>query len=70
MTYLIWVLRLIHILGGVFWVGGVLTMAFFVGPAVGAVGEAGQKFMAQFVSKSRFPQRTTAEAIRTILAGS
>jgi len=37
MIYLIWLLRIIHIVGGVFWVGGVLTMTFFIGPTVGAI---------------------------------
>ncbi len=36
MTYFIWLLRIIHIVGGIFWVGGTLTMAFFIAPTVGA----------------------------------
>jgi hypothetical protein len=32
MSYLILVLRVIHVLGGIFWVGAALLMNFFVGP--------------------------------------
>ena len=42
MTYLIWLLRIIHIVGGVFWVGGTLIMTFFIGPTIGATAEACQ----------------------------
>jgi uncharacterized membrane protein len=45
MIYLIWLLRIIHIVAGVFWVGGTLIMTFFVAPAIGATGESGQKFV-------------------------
>ena len=43
MTYLIWLLRIIHIVGGIFWVGGTLTMAFFIAPTVGATARSGTK---------------------------
>ena len=41
MIYLIWLLRIIHIVGGVLWVGGTLIMTFFIGPAVSATADAG-----------------------------
>jgi hypothetical protein len=41
MIYLIWLLRIIHIVGGVFWVGGSLIMTFFVAPTLAATGENG-----------------------------
>ena len=46
MIYLIWLLRIIHILGGIFWVGGTLMMAFFIAPTVGATAEAGKNSLA------------------------
>ena len=46
MTYFIWLLRIIHIVGGVIWVGGTLTMAFFIAPAVGATADAGKNSLA------------------------
>jgi len=69
MTYFIWFLRIVHILAGIFWVGGTLIMAFFVGPTVGATGEAGQKFVGHLVNNLRFSSRMAAAAGLTILAG-
>jgi uncharacterized membrane protein len=69
MTYLIWLLRIIHIVGGVFWVGGTLTMTFFMGPTIGATGEAGQKFVGHLMNNLKFSNRMSAAAGLTILAG-
>lgn len=69
MTYLIWLLRIIHIVLGVFWVGGVLIMAFFIAPAVGATEEAGQKFIGHLMGNLKFSNRMSAAAGLTILAG-
>ncbi|HUI89000.1 MAG TPA: hypothetical protein VLX61_09770 [Anaerolineales bacterium] len=69
MNYLVIVLRLIHILSGVFWVGGSLILAIFVSPAVTATAEAGQKFMAHVVTKSKITMRITVAALLTVLAG-
>ena len=69
MTYLIWLLRIIHIVWGVFWVGGVLIMAFFIAPAVGATEEAGQKFIGHLMGNLKFSNRMSAAAGLTILAG-
>jgi uncharacterized membrane protein len=69
MTYLIWLLRIIHIVAGVFWVGGTLFMTFFVGPAIGATGEAGQKFVGHLMNNMKLSNRMSAAAGLTILAG-
>jgi len=69
MTYFIWFLRIVHILAGIFWVGGTLIMAFFVGPTMGATGEAGQKFVGHLVNNLKFSSRMSAAAGSTILAG-
>jgi len=69
MTYFIWFLRIVHILAGIFWVGGTLIMAFFVGPTMGATGEAGQKFVGHLVNNLKFSSRMAAAAGSTILAG-
>ena len=67
--YLIWLFRIIHIVAGVFWVGGVLMMTFFIAPTVGATGEAGQKFVSHLMSNLKFSARMSAAAGLTILAG-
>lgn len=69
MTYLIWLLRIIHIVAGVFWVGGTLFMTFFVGPAIGATGEAGQKFVGHLMNNLKLSNRMSAAAGMTVLAG-
>lgn len=69
MLYLVWFLRIVHILAGIFWVGGALTMAFFIAPAVGATAEAGQKFVGHLMGNLKFSSRISAAAGLSILAG-
>ena len=69
MIYFIWLLRIIHIVAGVFWVGGALIMTFFVGPTAGAMGESGQKFVGHLMNNLKFSNRMSAAAAATILAG-
>jgi hypothetical protein len=69
MIYLIWLLRIIHIVGGVFWVGGTLIMTFFVGPTVGAIGEPGQNFVGHLMNNLKFSNRMAIASGSTILAG-
>lgn len=69
MIYLIWLLRIIHIVAGVFWVGGTLIMTFFIGPTVGATAEAGQKFVVHLMNNLKFSSRMSAAAGLSILAG-
>jgi len=69
MIYLIWFLRIVHILAGIIWVGGALIMAFFIAPAVGATAEAGQKFVGHLMGNLKFSSRMSAAAGLTILAG-
>ena len=69
MTYLIWLLRILHIVAGVFWVGGTLFMTFFVGPTIGATGEAGQKFVGHLMNNLKLSNRMSAAAGTTVLAG-
>lgn len=69
MIYLIWLLRIIHIVGGVFWVGGTLIMTFFIGPTIGAIGEPGQKFVGHLTNQLKFSNRMSIAAGSTVLAG-
>lgn len=63
------VLRLLHIISGVVWVGAGLIMFFFIGPTLGATAEAGQKFAQHLMTKTRFTAVITTSAILTVLAG-
>lgn len=69
MNILILVLRLLHILGGVFWVGGALAMNFFVGRTIGATGDAGKQFAGHLMGKTRFSPFMTYSAIASVVAG-
>ena len=69
MTYFIWLLRIIHIVAGVFWVGGTLVMTYFVAPTIGATGESGQKFMGHLMNNLKFSNRMSMAAGLTVLAG-
>ena len=69
MIYFIWLLRIIHIVAGVFWVGGTLIMTFFVAPSIGATAEAGQRFVGHLMNNLKFSNRMSAAAGATILAG-
>jgi uncharacterized membrane protein len=63
------VLRLVHVFGGVFWVGGALMMNFFIGPTIGATGQAGKQFMGHLMVRMRLSTIMTTIAILTLLAG-
>jgi len=69
MKYLIEVLRLIHIVGGAFWFGSAMVMAFYVAPTVAAIGEPGQKFMGHLILKAKLHTAIAIAAGSTALAG-
>src|SRR6185436_14647067 len=62
------VLRLLHILLGIFWVGGVLFVAVFLGPAVRDAGPEGGKVMAA-LGKRGVPKIMPIVGLVTILSG-
>ena len=69
MDYLKVALRLIHIVGGMYWFGAVITMYFFITPSVAAVGDAGQQFMKQLGGKSGFSNSILGAAVSASVAG-
>lgn len=62
------VLRILHIVGGVFWVGSVTLMAFFVFPSVRDAGPAGGQVM-QGLAARKLMTWTPVIAVVTLLAG-
>lgn len=62
-------LRLIHILTGVFWVGGILVFARFVFPAAGALGPAAGPFMDQVVRVRKLPRALILAGVFSVLSG-
>jgi uncharacterized membrane protein len=63
------ILRLIHILAGVFWVGAVFTNAFFVQPTAEALGPDAGRFQLRLMGPARFPAAILSSAGVTIAAG-
>jgi hypothetical protein len=67
-TYLV-VLRIVHILAGVFWVGAAFTTILFLQPTAREVGPAAGPFMAHLAGKKRLVDWVLRAAGLTILAG-
>ena len=63
------VLRLVHILAGLFWVGGMVTLTAFLVPAVRASGPAAGKVMIELMLKRKLRVWLTSAMGLTILSG-
>jgi uncharacterized membrane protein len=63
------VLRLFHILSGVFWVGSVVFIARFLAPAVRDAGPGGPGVMQQLTQVRKLPNALIGAAVVTILSG-
>jgi hypothetical protein len=63
------VLRIIHIVAGVFWVGSAYVLVFFVSPTAAELGPEGGRFMAGLNQRRKLPAYATASAYLTIIAG-
>jgi hypothetical protein len=67
-TYMV-VLRIVHILAGVFWVGAAFTTILFLQPTAREVGPAAGPFMAHLAGKKRLVDWVLRAAGLTVLAG-
>jgi uncharacterized membrane protein len=67
-TYMV-VLRIVHILAGVFWVGAALTTFLFLQPTAREVGPAAGPFMAHLAGKKKLVDWVLRAAGLTVLAG-
>jgi uncharacterized membrane protein len=63
------VLRVVHILVGVFWVGTAIFSFVYLQPAVKELGPTGQQFMGHLVEKKKLSVVILTSAVVTILAG-
>jgi uncharacterized membrane protein len=63
------VLRLIHILGGIFWVGAMILLAGFLIPTVRATGREGGRFMQTLMQQQRLQFYLGLAAALTVLSG-
>jgi uncharacterized membrane protein len=63
------VLRLIHILGGIFWVGTMIMLAAFLLPTARATGREGGKFMEYLMQQRRLQVYLGGAMLLTVLSG-
>lgn len=66
---LVTLLRFIHILSAIFWMGTTLFMLFFLEPVMQRAGQAGGQIMQLLATGTRFPQAIALSGIATVLAG-
>ena len=69
MNTFILIFRLLHVIGGVFWVGGALAMNFFIGGTIRATGDAGKQFAGHLMGRTQFSQYMMYSGIASIVAG-
>lgn len=69
MDFYLIVLRWLHILGGVFWVGSTFVFAGFLEPTIRATGEEGTKVMQHLAGKTRYVTVISIAAIVNVVAG-
>jgi uncharacterized membrane protein len=65
----LFLLRAIHIIGGVFWVGGIVMVTLFVLPAARSVGPSGQQMLMDIMLRRKLSVYLIASAILTTIAG-
>lgn len=65
----LFLLRAIHVVGGVLWVGGVVIVAFFLLPATRDVGPAAQPMMQHIMGRRKLPVYLMTVGILTTVAG-
>jgi len=68
-TLVLWLLRLLHIFSGVFWVGGVLLFARFIFPAARALGPAAGPVMNHLTQVQKLPSALLGAGVVNILTG-
>jgi len=69
MDILVVVLRIVHVMGAIFWGGAALMMEFFISPSIAATAEGGQEFARHLINKAHIHIFMMVNAMATILAG-
>ena len=65
----VFLLRTIHVVGGVLWVGGLIILTFFFLPASRTLGPAAQPMLHEILGRRKLPVYLMSVAIATTLAG-
>ena len=63
------VLRILHILGGVYWAGTAFLLVTAIEPTIRDLGPEGGKFLQRLADKGKISSRSSAAAGITVLAG-
>jgi|Deesub1362A_J573_1020465.scaffolds.fasta_scaffold01906_3 uncharacterized membrane protein len=63
------ILRIIHILSGVFWVGTAFLLTGFVGPSVAATAPEGAKVLQHMLARTRYNAAIAWASVLTVLSG-
>ncbi len=63
------VLRLVHIFGGVLWVGAGMLMVFVTEPFAKSLGAEGERFLGRLLSQSKYAPFMGLAALLTTLSG-
>lgn len=69
MSTLLVILRLVHILGGVFWAGAAILMGAFISPAIRDTDKSGQEFSRHLILNTRYSDTIGAAAVLSVIAG-
>jgi hypothetical protein len=69
MSILIIVLRAMHILGGIFWTGGAITLAAFVLPSANATRPESGRFMQHLTGPAKLPLWMLIASWATVIGG-
>jgi len=62
-------LRIVHIVSGVFWVGGAALFFFYLEPAINKLGPDAEKFVDEVVNRRKIPIYFVTISTLTVLAG-
>ena len=62
-------LRLVHILAGIFWVGAIFLIAGFLMPTLRATGREGGRFMQHLMQQRKLPVYLAVAMLLTVLSG-
>jgi len=69
MNFYVLILRLFHIVPGIFWVGSALMLTLFLSPSVRATAPEGGKVLGHLVLKTGFIRAMSAAAGSVVLSG-
>lgn len=68
-TEVVLLLRAVHVIAGVLWVGSAISYFLFVEPVVKTLGPAGPRFMQGFIENRQYPLYMNIASALTIVAG-